>query len=1313
MKKSLPIYLLIFIFLGLKTSFSQEINMKHLGSYHTGIFDDGAAEISTYSETSQKLFFTNAANKTIDFLDIKDVYNPTLLGSIDITPYGGNVNSIFAFDNYLAAAIENNIKQDSGVVVIFNTDGIFLKQFTVGALPDMLIYEPIGKKLIVANEGEPNDDYTIDPEGSISIIELSNGLLNAIVTNLDFSAFEYVRNSFESNNDDNWNFTQNPTPYDISGDVWGVRTSLSSINGLHNNSFWGMQDLDNSNGGGNFWHTIDFDAIDISNKPRCELSFKYYTIGYESSDSIGYIVEFNNGSNWTQTNYVDLAKDTSWTNVSINVSPGTQYVRVRLMAKQNGGSDYAAFDDVRLSFLDSSTRIFGNNYLSNVRQDLEPEYIALSDDGQRAWVSLQENNALAIIDLNTNQIIDIKGMGYKDHSLFQNAFDASDKPSTVEIKKWPTKGMYQADAIYGFEINGINYVATANEGDSRDYSGYSEEDRCDDLILDSIAFPNAVNLQNEDSLGRIKITYANGDIDFDGEYEEIYTYGGRSFSIYDENGNQVYDSGNEFEQKLFALAPNEFNSNNDDNTSFKKRSDDKGCEPEAIVTAKIENRTFAFIGLERMGGIMIYDISNPNAPSFVQYLNNRDFTQPEDSSSTGDLAPEGLIFIPKNISPNHRNLLISSNEVSGTISIFEINLDRTINDFYALDTFQFNSTPLIGYYGDTIYEGGISGMHYINGSNNEFYLITDRGPNVEAENHPLATGKTKFFPFPSYAPKIMHVSAQSGDLIINSMNELKRPDSTNASGIPLPLGLGSTGENAWSDTMATLVNPDIWGIDSEGILEDNNGDIWICDEYGASIWRVNKQSKKVIKRFTPFANETQDIAIDTMIGKRRPNRGFEGIAYTPNGMIYAILQSPIYNPNSSTSDSSQIHRIIQINPEDNTMKTFVYVHEDPIGEIRNKDWKIGDLVSINNDEFLVIEHAQRNGWNYKNIYKINISNATPILSENYNGNSLEGLIDETGLQANGIIPVHKEEYLDLLELNWNMTHDKPEGISVINDSTIALINDNDYGIDSPNDDGNISFTGKKTQLYIYHLPNDKWINYIAPYCSTSLPSDTVICQNDYFVINAQNSNSYLWNTNSLNSYEIADASILGAGSHTYWVQTTDVNGCKSTDSIQIDIDNGIAVNLGNDTTLCEGNSLTLDAGVAQSYTWSTGENTQTIDVNQTGFYTVTISNSNGCETSDGVLINIIDCSSLQSLAEFGINVYPIPTTNKLNIKLDHSIIESIKNIRLIDMTGRNIKTINNFGTTNQFDVSFLNSGIYQLIITSNDSKYISKIQIVK
>jgi len=295
-------------------------------------------------------------------------------------------------------------------------------------------------------------------------------------------------------------------------------------------------------------------------------------------------------------------------------------------------------------------------------------------------LAMLPTGALAV--LNDNDF-GLAGAGVTDNSILgiiefcdDNGIDASNRSDEIDIRNWPVLGMYQPDAIASATINGKTYVVTANEGDARDYDGFSEEERVGDLTLDPTAYPNAAEIQVDELLGRLQSTTANGDYDGDGDVDQIFNYGARSFSIWDEFGNLVYDSGNEFARLIAEIDPDNFNSNNDDNDSRKSRSDDKGVEPEAVEIIQQGDTTLALIGLERQGGIMIYNISDPRAPYFVNYYNNRNFDVDATSPEAGDLGVEDIVYISAADSPTGEPLIVTPNEVSGTVTIWGAEFDE-------------------------------------------------------------------------------------------------------------------------------------------------------------------------------------------------------------------------------------------------------------------------------------------------------------------------------------------------------------------------------------------------------------------------------------------------------------------------------------------------------------------------------------------------------------------------------------------------------------------------------------------------------------
>lgn len=498
--------------------FSQPIRLSVAGTYQTDNFDEGAAEIVAHDPATQRLFVVNGFANAIDVLDATDPEEPTLAFQIDLAGYGDGVNSVAVKHGVVAAAVQADPKQNPGEVVFFDTDGVFLNRVTAGALPDMLVFTPDGSKVLVANEGEPDGDYLIDPEGSVSIVDISGGVAAATVTTAYFTAF-------------------NP----------------------------------------------EKDALNAA-----------------------------------------------------------------------------------------GVRIFGP--AATVAMDLEPEYIAVSADSKTAWIACQENNAVAVLDIAGGEITAIHPLGFKDHSRPENALDASNRDDVINLAAYPNLfGMYQPDAIAAFQIDGEAYLITANEGDGRDYDGFSEEERVKDLPLDPLAFPDAAELQTDDVLGRLKVTTTLGE--GPAGFQTLYAYGARSFSIFKPRPgglDLIFDSGSQFEALTAAMLPTAFNANNDDNDSFDSRSDDKGPEPEAVAVGVIDGKTYAFAGLERIGGIMVYDVSVPMAPVFVQYLNNRSFGESAASPAAGDLGVEGLAFIAATESPTGKEMLAAANEVSGTTTLFNI-----------------------------------------------------------------------------------------------------------------------------------------------------------------------------------------------------------------------------------------------------------------------------------------------------------------------------------------------------------------------------------------------------------------------------------------------------------------------------------------------------------------------------------------------------------------------------------------------------------------------------------------------------------------
>ncbi len=515
-----------------------QIQLKFSGRFQTGNFYNVAgSEISAYDGSTKRIFVTNGPDTSFRIVDVSNPANMQQIRFVSIKPYGIDLTSVAVKNGIVAISVIDSLgKTANGKVVFFNTNGDYLNQVKVGPNPDMLTFTPDGKKVLVANEGEPNVGYTIDPEGSVSIIDISGGisqLTQQHVVNAGFTAF-------------------NNTAID-----WRIK------------------------------------------------------------------------------------------------------ITGRIQNAQN-------------QFVRNST----------IAEDLEPEYITISDDSKTAWITCQENNCLAKLNIETATITELIPLGFKNHNLPGNGLDASDNGTTINIANYPVFGMYQPDAISSYRVGNTTYLVTANEGDARaDWgSANNEEVRFGNssYVLDTAKFGGATAvaaLKANTALGRLNVTNRFGDFNNDGKFDSIFCYGARSFSIWNgTTGELVWDSKDEFEQRTAALFPTNFNASNSNNT-FKNRSDDKGPEPEAIVVGKILDSTYVFVGLERIGGIMVYNVTNPQNPYFVQYINTRNFSVTPSAANlttVGDLGPEGLVFIPASESHTGKPMLLVSNEISATVSLFEI-----------------------------------------------------------------------------------------------------------------------------------------------------------------------------------------------------------------------------------------------------------------------------------------------------------------------------------------------------------------------------------------------------------------------------------------------------------------------------------------------------------------------------------------------------------------------------------------------------------------------------------------------------------------
>ncbi len=946
---------------------SNQINLSPIGTFTS----DAGAEIVAHDPTTQRLFVTTG--DTIEVIDITDPANPTKVNDIDVTSIGGGANSVAVKDGIVAVAVEAETKQDNGTVAFYDTDGVLINSVTVGPLPDMLTFTPDGTKVIVANEGEPDDEYVVDPEGSISIIDISGGVASLTDTNVstaDFTAFnsrkqelinkgvkifgeradgtkatvaedlepEYIAVSpdgsqafvtLQENNavavvdlgtatvldilplgvKDHSKGQPTVTNYKVqglgpitNGDGVALTTSsgqtidLGGLSGL----YYAGQDgekikfvsvPDRGPNPDTFKEDKNGDGTDDTVRPLALPDYQARIVEIELDTSTGvasvtneiFLTRDDNGTSLPITGAPNFVFDVDGNQVDefpvdaagndvpldpfggdlegIVIDPSGNYWMVdeyrpaiyqfdangvllnRFIPEGTAASagqaegtygtetlpaEYAnrrrnrGFEAIALDTDEGILYSFIQTPLANPDRDAsdnsdvirilginpatgEPvaEYVYLLEDpavrsggrvdkiGDAVYVgggkfqvierdsavggdakkfifeidlkgatnvldttsllpgkTLEQHTADELVAQGINpvhktKVTNLPSIGYEagdkpeglallpdgrlavindndfglqdetipgDGSVLLNPnptktilglidfpegnqLDASNKDGAINIQNHPVFGLYQPDAIDSFTVDGKTYYITANEGDARirpdgdieDDQGnvlieegdiFDEEQRIGKATLDPDVFPNAAELQEDENLGRLKTTDTLGDLDGDGDFDKLFSFGGRSFSVWDEFGNLVFDSGDQIAKITAEQTPELFNANDGIPEEFDERSDDKGAEPESVTVGTINGKPYGFIGLERAGGgVLVYDLSDPTTPEFIQYVRTE-----------GDIAPEGLKFIPASESPNGNPVLAVANEESKTTTLYDIEVPNyTLQILHASD----------------------------------------------------------------------------------------------------------------------------------------------------------------------------------------------------------------------------------------------------------------------------------------------------------------------------------------------------------------------------------------------------------------------------------------------------------------------------------------------------------------------------------------------------------------------------------------------------------------------------------------------------
>ena len=348
--------------------------------------------------------------------------------------------------------------------------------------------------------------------------------------------------------------------------------------------------------------------------------------------------------------------------IDVSGNPADAVVRNTIGFSSLDG-DEAALDALGIKTQDGATISGITVPDSTVSQDIEPEYITVSPDGTRAYVTLQEVNAVAVIDLTNaaaDRPISLLPLGFIDFSLAGNEADFSDRDgpgntTSISVGNSPIKSLLQPDAIASYQVGGLTYFITANEGDSR-------------ILQDSVLADPAINEARASAVqGGAPADYARVNVDTVwSTSSDLYAFGGRGFSIFQQNPDgsivKVEETGGDFEQILASLPDAGTVFNGEHGGGFDIRSDNKGPEPEGVAVGLVNGTPYVFVALERIGGVMVWDVSTPSDAKFVQYI----------APTSADYGAEVIKFVDAEHSPTGRPMVMTANEVTGSVTTYDI-----------------------------------------------------------------------------------------------------------------------------------------------------------------------------------------------------------------------------------------------------------------------------------------------------------------------------------------------------------------------------------------------------------------------------------------------------------------------------------------------------------------------------------------------------------------------------------------------------------------------------------------------------------------
>lgn len=1079
---------------------SNELQMSLLTSFSNGAEGTNSAEIVAFDSTSFRLYIANSIGGKLDIVDFSNPAAPSLLNSVSMTPYGG-INSLTVYNGIVAAAVENTDPQANGSVVFFDGNGAFLNQVTVGAMPDMITFNRDYTKIVVACEGEPKTDYSVDPEGSIAIVDLTPGI--AALTN---------------------------------------------------------------------------------------------------------------------------------TNVSI--------------------AGFTAYNGQEATLRSQGIRIFGPG--SSAAQDFEPEYITIADDNQTAYVSLQENNAMAVVNLATATVTEIRPLGLMDYSS-GNGMDASDQTSGIFISSIPVKGAFMPDALAHATIGGQEYIFSANEGDAREYTAVTDVARLSATSLDATAFPDQTILKSNQFLGRLNVLQATGDTDSDGDKDEIHTLGTRSFSIWNAaTGALVFDSKDLIEQitSSHPTLSGLFNASNTSGTVVSKnRSDDKGPEPEGVATAFINGNHYLFVSLERVGGVLIFNIDNPSEPVYSGYYNNRTV-----ATNGPDRGAEGIIYIPATASPNNHDIVILANEVSSTLSVFQVNTCVEL------------AGATISTSADSICEGTSTTLSIPGNAQSSVQWYRNGTPLAgETGNAITVNDAGDYRVYVSNSALSCADTTVASTILVHPLPAVNGGNNTTiCTGTAITLSGSGAQSYAWNNSVSNGVafTPQttqqyiVTGTDANG-----------CQ---------NNDTLTVTVNPLPVVTAGNDITVcaETPVT-------LNGSGATSYNWSNSITDGTPFTPATTTS---YIVTGTDANGCENNDTITVTVNQRPVVTA-------GNDITVCEGTSVTLNASGATTYNWNN----SVADGTPFTPAATTSYIV------IGTDANGC------ENNDTLTVTVNLLPVVTAGndIAVCEGTSVTL---NASGATTYNwtnsVDNGTPFTPAATASYIVTGTdangcenNDTLTVTVNPLPVVSAGSSIAVCSGNPVTLNASGAATYNWTNGIINGTPFTPA-----GTTTYTVTGTDVNGCQDSDAVTVTVNALPVVSLGEDTTVCANNlPLALNTGAGfSSYLWNTGATTSSINVTQSGSYSVTVTNNNGCSGTDLIIVTVDPCLGIAEQS-VSMTLFPNPTTGKVILS---TTSEETVHVVVTTLNGQTVLET----SEKEIDLNGMAAGTYLIRVEQGDSRQLFRVE---